>query len=80
MEQTRKKRKKEREWGSVDVFWKGGVGVIPFLIKWLNWFNLVIPIIIIAISISIPDPVAVLGGILPPGCGTPSPARCPTLA
>ena len=52
---------------------------MQFLIKWLNWFNLAILIDIIVIGISIPDPVAALGGILPPGCGTLSPARCPTL-
>ena len=52
---------------------------LPFLLDRLNWFNLVILITIIAIRISIPDPVAVLGGILPPGYGSPSPARCLTL-
>ena len=51
-------------------------GPTPFLLDRLNWFNLVVLITIIAISISIPDPVAVLGGILPPGCGSPLPARC----
>ena len=49
------------------------------MIKWLNWFNLVIPITIVAISINIPLLVAALGGILPPGCGTLFPARCPAL-
>ena len=47
---------------------------MPFLTNRLNWFNLAILIDIIVISISIPDLVAALGGILPPGCGTPSPA------
>ena len=61
------------------VLWKEWVGSRPFLIKWLNWFNLVI-IDIIAISVTIPFPVAVLGGILPPWYGTLLPARFPTLA
>ena len=52
---------------------------MPFLFKWLNWFNLAILIDIVAISISIPCLVAALGSILPPGCGTLSPVRCPTL-
>ena len=60
------------------VLWKEWVGSRPFLIKWLNWFNLVV-IDLIAISITIPFPVAALGGILPPGCGTLFPARRPTL-
>ena len=59
---------------------EGERGVMPFSIKRLNWFNLAILIDIIAISISIPDPVAVRGGILPPGYGTPSPTRRLTLA
>ena len=50
-------------------------GSTPFLLDRLNWFNLVVLITIIAIRISIPDPVAVLGGILPPGYGSPLPAR-----
>ena len=59
---------------------KGEVGgSTPFLLGRLNWFNLVVLFIIIAIRIIIPDPVAVLGGILPPGYGSPLPARCLTL-
>ena len=54
-------------------------GSLPFLLDRLNWFNLVVLFIIIAIRISIPNLVAVLGGILPPGYGSPLPARCLTL-
>ena len=61
------------------VLMRGGVGSLPFWIKWFNWFNIVIRIRIIDISIDIPDLVAALGGILPPGCGTLSPARRLTL-
>ena len=50
---------------------------MPFLFKWLNWFNLAIFIVVVAISITIPVLVAALGGILPPGCGTLFPARRP---
>ena len=38
-----------------------GGGSVPFLIKWINWFNVVIHINSIAISIHIPVPVATLG-------------------
>ena len=54
----------------------GREGSLPF---WIYWFNVIIRVAIIAISISIPDLVAALGGILPPGCGALSPARRLTL-
>ena len=40
---------------------------------------IIIRVAIIAINIIIPGLVAALGGILPPGCGTLSSARCLTL-
>jgi len=46
----------------------------------LKWFNVFVSIVVIIIAISIPDLVAVLGGILPPWYGTLLPARFPTLA
>ena len=50
----------------------GGVGVCRGVF-------IIIRVAIIAISITIPGLVAALGGILPPGCGTLSSARCLTL-
>ena len=54
-------------------------GPMPFLLDRLNWFSIVI-IDLFDISVTIPSLVAALGGILPPRCGTLSPARRPTLA
>ena len=75
--------KKEKKGEGVEVcrcvLVKGREGSLPSWIKWLNWFNIVIRIDLIDISIHIPDLVAALGGILPPGCGTLSPARRLTL-
>ena len=51
-----------------------GGGSVPFLFNRLNWLCIVI-LDIIDIGISIPVPVAALGGILPPGCGSLFPAR-----
>ena len=48
------------------------------LLDRLNWFSIVI-VDLFDIGITIPFPVAALGGILPPGCGTLSPARRLTL-
>ena len=53
-------------------------GPMPFLLDRLNWFSIVI-IDLFDLGITIPSLVAALGGILPPGCGAPSPARCLTL-
>ena len=47
---------------------------MPFLLDRLNWFNIAI-FDLFDISVTIPSLVAALGGILPPGCGTLSPAR-----
>ena len=77
-EQGRLEESEKRRWsGGLPVCFVGERGgPMPFLLDRLNWFNLVVLIIIIiAIRISIPDPVAVLGGILPPGYGSPLPAR-----
>ena len=49
---------------------------MPFLLDRLNWFSIVI-IDLLDISVTIPSLVAALGGILPLGCGTPSPIRHP---
>ena len=78
--ESRSRLEKRRGGGVCRCVLKGERGgSLPFLIKWLNWFNLVI-IILIEIGISIPDPVAALGGILPPGCGARYPARRLTIA
>ena len=47
---------------------------MPFLLDRLNWFSIVI-VDLFDIGITIPFPVAALRSILPPGCGTLSPAR-----